>query len=98
MGLYNYTIHQLQELIAGKEVTAKELLDSFLENIENVEEEVKAYITITEGEARSRIEQGLQGKLAGIPIAVKDNISTEGLKRPVLPGYWKIMFHPLMQL
>ena len=80
MGLYNYTIHQLQELIAGKEVTAKELLDSFLENIENVEEEVKAYITITEGEARSRIEQGLQGKLAGIPIAVKDNISTEGIK------------------
>jgi len=67
-------------MIAGKDISAKEVLESFYKRIENVEEKVKAYITITEKEARSRIEQGLQGKLAGIPIAIKDNISTEGIK------------------
>ena len=45
-----------------------------------MEEKVRAYVTITADEARERVSSDLQGSLAGIPLALKDNISTEGIR------------------
>ena len=80
MELCDLTIHELREKLENKEVTAADVLDSFLRRIEAVEEKVKAYVTITVDEARERISSDLQGSLAGIPLALKDNISTEGIR------------------
>lgn len=80
MELCDLTIHELREKLENKEVTAADVLDSFLRRIEAVEEKVKAYVTITADEARERISSDLQGSLAGIPLALKDNISTEGIR------------------
>lgn len=80
LGLYNLTSHDLRDKIVGKEITVKEVLDSFYQRIESVEGKVKAYITVAEREIRKKTGENLQGKLAGIPLAIKDNISTDGIK------------------
>lgn len=80
MELCDLTIHELREKLETNEVTAEEVLDSFLRRIEAVEEKVRAYVTITADEARERVSSELKGSLAGIPLAVKDNISTEGIR------------------
>ncbi len=80
MKLYQLTLTQLKSLIDKGEVRPSEVLDAFIERIEKVEDKVKAYITLTFDEARSSIESKKLGKLFAIPIAVKDNICTKGIK------------------
>ncbi len=88
MELYQLTAHQLHDKLVNKEVTAKEITESIYNRIEEVEGDVKSYITLTKEEA---LEQAAQvdtkiaageeiSKLAGIPLAIKDNISTQGVK------------------
>lgn len=80
MELYDLSIHELRDMINTKEVQANEVLDSFLKRIESCEDKIKAFVTITEEEARERLNDSLDGALAGIPLAVKDNMNTEGIK------------------
>lgn len=80
MELYHLTIHQLKEKLADKEITVDEVLDSFYQRIDEVDDKVKAYVTLTEKEARKKAAGGIDGNLAGIPLAIKDNISTEGIR------------------
>ncbi|OCL27669.1 aspartyl/glutamyl-tRNA amidotransferase subunit A [Orenia metallireducens] len=88
MELYQLTAHQLHEKLVNKEVTAREITESIYNRIEAVEEDVKAYITLTKEDALKqadkvdeKIANGEEiGPLAGIPIAIKDNMSTEGVK------------------
>lgn len=79
MELYNLTISELQNMLKEGEITPEEVLDSFYKRIEDVEKDVKAYVTITESEARKSLDS-LDGPLKGIPLAIKDNMSTEGIK------------------
>ncbi len=79
MELYKLTVHQLKELIEKKEISLEEILDSYYRRIEKVEDRVKAYVTLTETEARKGINEA-DGPLKGIPLAVKDNMSTEGIR------------------
>ncbi len=82
MELYNLTISQLRKKIKKREISAGDIVDSVLKRIEDKDDKVKAYVTITENLARetaaSQQEKG--GSLAGIPVAVKDNMSTEGVR------------------
>lgn len=88
MELYQKTAHELQELISNKEIKATEVTESVFRRIKQVEPQVRAYVTLAEEEAYRTAEQvdELMAKgeklppLAGIPVAVKDNISTTGLK------------------
>lgn len=72
---------------AGK-VTAVEAMEAVLARIDAVEETYHSYITIDKeaaldkaAEVQKQIEEGkLTGPLAGVPVAVKDNICTKGLK------------------
>ncbi len=80
MELYQLTIHQLQDKLANKEINVDEVLDSYYQRIEDIDDKIKAYVTLTEDEARERATEGVSGKLAGIPLAIKDNISTEGIR------------------
>ena len=88
MELYNYSISQIAKKIKDKEVTIKEVLDSVYSRIDEVEKKIDGYITLTKESAYKRAEilqEKLDngediGALGGVPIAIKDNICTNGVK------------------
>ena len=87
MSLHRLTIHQAHELLCKGEVSAVELAESVLARIEECDQEIKAYITVTpevalEQAARAdeRIAKGEAGPLTGIPVAIKDNMCTRGVR------------------
>ena len=82
------TIHELHAMLKNGETTPQAVAESVLGRIKSVEDRVKAYITVTEDTARAqaadadkRIKAGdVSSPLLGIPIAVKDNMCTEGIR------------------
>jgi len=87
VSLHRLTIHQAHELLRKGEVSAVELAESVLARIEECDQEIKAYITVTpevalEQAARAdeRIAKGEAGPLTGIPVAIKDNMCTRGVR------------------
>lgn len=88
MPLTKLSAAQLLQQIKQKQLTCREVTDAFLTRIENVEDQVKAFVTVTADEARrradaldKRIAAGEDvGVLAGLPVAVKDLICTRGIK------------------
>ena len=74
-------------LLTRREITSVELTEAVLERIENVDERVKAFVTVTgEGamaEARvsdERRGEGAVGPLDGVPMMLKDNLCTRGIR------------------
>lgn len=80
--------YELSEMIEKKEVSSKEITESVFNRIEKVENKVDAYVTLCKEnalqQAKNVDEKIANGekthRLAGIPIGIKDNISTKGLK------------------
>lgn len=87
MRLFEPTALQIKTKILSKEVRASEFIDQLFGRIKNVEPSIQAYITINEEEAFKKaieIDKKIEnaekvGLLAGIPVAVKDNICTRNL-------------------
>ncbi len=86
MNLHELTIHEAQDLLKTKEISAVELTRAVLDRIQAVEPLVDAYITVTEALALKQaaaadkiIGQNTARALTGIPIAVKDLICTRGV-------------------
>ncbi|HEM6089922.1 TPA: Asp-tRNA(Asn)/Glu-tRNA(Gln) amidotransferase subunit GatA [Streptococcus suis] len=85
MTFNNKTIDELHDLLVKKEISAVELTKATLEDIKNREGAVDAFLTITEEKALAQAaaldEKGIDAEnvMAGIPLAVKDNISTKGI-------------------
>ena len=77
---------QLHEDLQTKKISAKELTKAAFDRIKETDDDVKAFITLNEDEALKRAEaidnEGIAADklLAGVPLAVKDNIVTKGLK------------------
>ncbi len=82
MEIYELTVHELLEKLDKKEITKEEILASYQNRINEKEKDVQAFVTITEQEAKEEIKQKANNpsKLAGIPIGIKDNICTKGVK------------------
>lgn len=88
MRLYEKPAHILHDMLVNKEVTSVELTNDVLARIDEVEGDVKAYLTITRDEALAQAkavdEKIARGEkisfLEGIPGAIKDNICTKGVK------------------
>ncbi len=88
MDLYRLTIHELHDMLKKRETTSRAVTESVLARIKAVDGKVKAFITVTEEtamqqaeEADKRLKSGDDSSpLLGIPIAVKDNMCTEGVK------------------
>ena len=80
------TVHRAREILDRKEVSSVELTRAVLERIGQVEERVKAFVTVT-GElaleqahrADQRIAAGDAGPLTGVPMQLKDNMCTQGV-------------------
>ncbi|AXI66883.1 Asp-tRNA(Asn)/Glu-tRNA(Gln) amidotransferase subunit GatA [Streptococcus suis] len=85
MTFNNKTIDELHDLLVKKEISAVELTKATLEDIKSREGAVDAFLTITEDAALAQAaaldEKGIDADnvMAGIPLAVKDNISTKGI-------------------
>ena len=88
MELYNLTISEIAKKIKEKSVSIKEVLDSVYSRIDNVDNKIGAYITLTKENAykkaemlQERLDDGEDiGVLGGVPIGIKDNICTNGVK------------------
>jgi aspartyl-tRNA(Asn)/glutamyl-tRNA(Gln) amidotransferase subunit A len=87
MEFFEYMGHELQKLLWAKEVSAEDVAKSVYDRIAEVEPDVHAYVTLTEemalAEARAidkkRAAGESLGPLAGIPVAVKDNMATKNI-------------------
>ena len=88
MDLKGLTAVELGKKIQAKEVTVKEAVEACKKQIQKSESQVHAYVSMDEKILAHRIkevEEGIKsgrytGPLAGVPIAVKDNICTRGQK------------------
>ena len=88
MDLYDLTVHELLDKLKNKEITLEEINKSYIERINEKENEVKAFVTITDEDAVEKakkidddIKNGKEvSKLSGIPIGIKDNICTKNVK------------------
>ena len=82
MELYELTVHELIEKLDKNEITSEDIVKSYSKRIEEKEDDVQAFITITTEEALEKAKKidRAKGKLAGIPVGIKDNMCTKGVK------------------
>ena len=88
MNITELTVHELKEKLANKELTISEITQAYVNRINEKEKDVEAFVTTLCDEALEKaknIEEKVNnreiiGELAGIPIGIKDNINTKGVK------------------
>lgn len=88
MSLFDYKVSDLHELLHKKELKVSDLVDESFKRIGQVEEKVQAFLTLDEERAREtakgldeQLKSNAQtGLLFGMPIGLKDNMVTKGLR------------------
>lgn len=88
MELYNLTAHEVAKKLRDKEISVKDVVNSTFDRIEEKEPEIQAYLYVNKEEALKKADEVQKGfdkneempDLAGIPIGIKDNICTKGVK------------------
>lgn len=80
-------ISDMRSMLDKKEISVSELTDAYLDRINAVDGKIDSYITVTADaakkaaeKAQEKINKGEASALCGIPLAIKDNICTEGVK------------------
>lgn len=87
MEILSLTAVELGKKIQAKEITVKEAVEACFEQIEKVEDRVNSFVTLDKEKALARaeevqklIDEGvLTGSLAGVPVAIKDNMCTKDM-------------------
>lgn len=87
MDLMSLTAVELGRKIKAKEVTVREAVLAAYDKIDEKEAELNCYVTTTKeaalakaDEVQAKIDAGeLTGPLAGVPVAIKDNMCTKGV-------------------
>lgn len=88
MEIFDLTAHQLAEMMEKGKITCQEITGAVLARIRQVDEDIRAYVTVTEEEALAASQAVDQRRkdgeklppLAGIPLGLKDNICTRGVR------------------
>lgn len=88
MDITSLTVHELQEKIKNKELSVSDITKAYVDRINEKEKDVKAFVTTTCEEAISKAENiekrmdngELNSEFAGIPIGIKDNMCTKGVR------------------
>ena len=93
------SIAKIHEMLVGKQLSCSELTKSYLDEIDKSNSELNAYVNVTPDEAMKtaeavdkKIAAGEEiGMLEGVPMTLKDNISTKGIETTccskILTGY-----------
>ncbi len=87
MRLYDKSGSELGELLRGGEVSAREITEDYLKRIEETEDKVGSFITVTGDMALETADKVDKMKaageelppMAGLPIGIKDNICVDGV-------------------
>ncbi len=93
------TIAKIHEMLVNKQISCEELTKNYLREIDSANKELNAYVCITEEQALTtaravdkKIAGGQEiGMLEGVPMTLKDNLSTKGIETTccskILKGY-----------
>ncbi len=92
------TVGALRQLLDARELSSVELTEAYLERIAAVDDRVRSFVTVTRNtaleqatDADRRIASGEAGPLLGVPMALKDLLSTAGIVTTcgsrILQGY-----------
>lgn len=88
MDILNMSALELSKNIQSGAISVKEAVDAYISVIEKKEKDINAFITIDKEALYKRVDEvqaGIDsgkyaGKLVGVPIAIKDNICTKGIR------------------
>ena len=88
MDLHTLSAMEVGRLIACRQVSAPEVTQVMLDRISSLDDQFQAYLTVTAeqalqqaGAVQARLDAGESlPVLAGVPMAIKDNISTAGIR------------------
>ena len=88
MDITDLTVHELMKKMSNKELSSEEVIKAYIDRIDEKEKDVKAFVTTLCDEALNTAREIDKKKnngeklsnLAGIPIGIKDNICTKGIK------------------
>ena len=87
MDITSLTAVELGKKIKAKEISVVEAVKASIAQIEKVEKDVNSFVTLDKEGALKRAEEvqkliddgKLTGPLAGVPVAIKDNMCTQGM-------------------
>lgn len=87
MDMYQLTAHEIRDMIKEKKISSKEATQSALDRIAQVEDKVESFVTVLADEALAQAEAVDKkiaagedaGPLAGVPMALKDNMCTKDI-------------------
>jgi len=78
------TVSELKEKLDKKELTSLDITNAYIDRINEKEKDVQAFITLTTDSAKEKAEEidkrGRKSEYSGIPIGIKDNLCTKGVK------------------
>ena len=88
MDITRLTVHELMEKLEKNELTSEEITKAYVERINEKEKDVKAFVTTTCDEALEKAKEidskkksgEKMNSFAGIPIGIKDNMCTKGVR------------------
>ncbi|KAL3947558.1 Asp-tRNA(Asn)/Glu-tRNA(Gln) amidotransferase subunit GatA [Lentilactobacillus hilgardii] len=86
MNYFNQSLTSIHKQLVNKDISVEELTKQTLDNIKAVDGDINAFLTLDEEgalkQANKLDEKGIDSDnlLSGMPVAVKDNIVTKGLK------------------
>ena len=88
MNITELTVHELQEKLKNKELKITDIVKAYTDRINEKEKDVQAFVTTLTDEATNQAKEiekkvnsgEISGEFAGIPIGIKDNMCTKGVK------------------
>lgn len=87
MTLFRHRIQDIHDKLQKEELSVQELVEYALKRIKETDDKVQAFVTVDEEraiETAKKLDEGRnaseKGKLFGLPIGLKDNILTKGLR------------------
>jgi aspartyl-tRNA(Asn)/glutamyl-tRNA(Gln) amidotransferase subunit A len=79
--MYKLSIKELNKKLAAKEISAAELAKYYLNRAKNLDSKYEAFVTFNDSAvAQASAITSIDNILAGIPLGIKDNINTKGLR------------------